>query len=173
MRDRPAVDAVPAPAPPLQVVYEKAAPVEPPPATREVEPAASAPARRAPAASFSLDPVKPDLKRGWVRKGLRALRRNKEDHFVPARPLRQASPVMSNALASRLTGDVPVRLKLRVDKNGRVSRVMVVDDGSGHTGLIQLATSTAERWSFKPARLNNRPVESDVVARFRFFRPGQ
>ncbi len=128
---------------------------------------------RTASATYSLDPVRPNRLQRWVQKvpGLRAIqnRRYRDgDRFVPARQLRQTAPVVPGAIAERLNREVPIQLRLHVDKRGRVSEVDVVNDGAGHSELTELAASTAERWSFKPARLNDQPVESDVMARFRF-----
>jgi TonB family protein len=161
---------------PPPAVAPQPADVPAPPALSAAEPAdvlpRTPPARRAAAVAVSLEPVPPNAMRRFVQKipGLRALQKRRYkagDEFAPARPLRNGVGAVPDAVAASLRREVPIHLRLRVDERGRVSEIEIVET-SGQAELTDIAASSAERWRFEPARLNQKPVESELIARFRF-----
>jgi outer membrane biosynthesis protein TonB len=102
--------------------------------------------------------------------GLRIVQRGRfkaGESFTPARPLRHAVPQLPQNLAARLTAETPVDLKLRIDTEGRVSTIEVLG-AEAQPELARITSTAASRWTFEPARIANRPVESEVLAHFRF-----
>ncbi len=71
--------------------------------------------------------------------------------------------------ARRLGFEGAVRLKLRVDEEGRVGEVVVVQD-PGH-GLGDAAARNARRFRFRPARRAGRAVATDIPFTVRFELP--
>jgi TonB family protein len=68
------------------------------------------------------------------------------------------------AKAAGLEGDVV--LGITIDKEGKVTRVEVLDPG-GH-GFDEAAIAAAKRFVFKPAHLGDRPVASKIAYRYHF-----
>ena len=66
--------------------------------------------------------------------------------------------------------DVPVEIRVHVDKSGRVVRTEPVVKGSAGVtqSLTAVAQQTVSRWKFKPATLSGQPVEADHTVRFVF-----
>ena len=87
--------------------------------------------------------------------------------FTPPRPVARPLLNIPGSLAAQLHTETPVTLKLRVDKSGRVSDLEVLQSPTDPE-FMRLATRAAEKWRFEPARMNQRAVGSEVVARFRF-----
>jgi len=72
--------------------------------------------------------------------------------------------------ARRLGIEGAVRLRLRVDRGGRVREALIVD-GPGH-GLAQAAVRRALRfWQFRPARRGNDVVAAEIPFTVRFELP--
>lgn len=102
--------------------------------------------------------------------GLRSLQRSRYkagDQFVQPRPSRRPFPAVSPKLAAQIQTTEPIALKLRIDQAGRVSDMEILS-ASRLPQLTELAVDTAERWRFEPARLNGRPVSSDIILHFSF-----
>ncbi len=89
------------------------------------------------------------------------------DDFVPARPIHDPKPIVPNSVARALTGLTPVDVRLTVAKDGRVSQVLLLSKNSD-AQLRDIVLGTATRWNFDPARIKGKPVDSRVVAHFRF-----
>ena len=87
--------------------------------------------------------------------------------FVPARPIHDPKPIVPNRIARELTGPTPVDIKLTVAKNGRVSEIELLSKHSD-AQLRNIVLGTATRWNFQPATIKGKPVESQVIAHFRF-----
>ncbi len=87
--------------------------------------------------------------------------------FVPAKPIHDPKPILPSSIARELTGPTPVDVKLTVAKNGRVSEIELLSKHSD-AQLRNIVLGTATRWNFEPATIKGKPVESQVVAHFRF-----
>jgi len=92
-----------------------------------------------------------------------------ESGFVPAKPVKQTPPAPTEEMSRNLTQPVFVDLRIRIAKSGRVRRGELVPRGR-ETAFDTLARNAASRWQFQPARMNNRPVESEMLVHF-LFRP--
>ncbi|GAA5507911.1 energy transducer TonB [Novipirellula caenicola] len=71
----------------------------------------------------------------------------------------------ADAVARRLEGTV--KLKLMIDKTGRVERVEIVDS-SGHGSLDRAAVEAVQAWQGQPAKRYGHPVTSEEVLPIRF-----
>jgi TonB family protein len=62
-----------------------------------------------------------------------------------------------------------VRVKVYVDRSGKVEYAELLSDGTGsNRELASLAVFAARRWQFAPANRAGKPVEAQAVLRFRF-----
>jgi TonB family protein len=76
-------------------------------------------------------------------------------NVVEAQRLRDVPPVYPDlARQARVQG--AVRLKIVIDKQGRVSDISVI---SGHPLLIPAALDAVKQWAYNPTLLNGQPVE--------------
>jgi TonB family protein len=92
---------------------------------------------------------------GWMK--IPGLRKD----FIPPKPVRQVQP----HLATKQPTSVAVRVA--IDQKGNVwDANLLSKDVDGKLGLSAL--EAARRWRFEPARVDDKPVPSDMVVRFRF-----
>jgi protein TonB len=85
---------------------------------------------------------------------------------VPPEVLQRVEPTYP-AKALKGVDDPVVVLRIRVDEQGKISRVLV-DKGIPGSILESAAISAVLRWTFRPATENGTPVESWTTARFDF-----
>lgn len=86
---------------------------------------------------------------------------NRRKDFVPAKVVRQFQP----HVRTKESTDVAVRVS--IDQKGIVRDAdLLTKDVDGHLG--RSAVEAAKRWKFEPARMEDRPVASNLVVRFRF-----
>jgi TonB family protein len=91
---------------------------------------------------------------GWM------IPRRKKD-FVPAKVVRQFQPHV------KANEPVSVAVRVSIDPKGVVHDADLLTKGvDDNLGLS--AVEAAKRWKFEPARLEDRPVASDLVVRFQF-----
>jgi TonB family protein len=88
-------------------------------------------------------------------------RRKKEEAFVPPRPIRQIQP-SGLALASE---DEPVRVKVTVTPSGEVASAELVSRKI-QPAAAQAAIEAARKWRFAPARVDDKPVSSQIILSF-------
>lgn len=86
--------------------------------------------------------------------------------FVPARPLRDIQISLPPNSSPALMGKMQMDLKATVDPSGRVTRVELL--WPKDEDLATLAAYGASEWEFAPAKLNDRPVASELILHFRF-----
>ena len=88
------------------------------------------------------------------------------DDFVPPKPLRDITFTLPPGASPRLMQKKQMDLKASVDETGRVTRVelLAIPDEE----LVKLASYAASDWHFQPARLNAKPVLSEVILHFKF-----
>lgn len=100
----------------------------------------------------------------------KATRSSALDTYRPPVPIEEKRPLLEKGLWSRVMRDVPVEVRVHVDKYGRVVRAEAVQKGTvGVTqALTAVAQQTVSRWRFKPATLAGQPVEADHTVRFVF-----
>jgi hypothetical protein len=99
--------------------------------------------------------------------GLRRLRQapETEEGFVPAKPARTITMVLPPESRSILP-DGNMELKATVNESGGVTRVELLAPKDEE--LIRLSAYAASDWTFVPARVNDKPVPSDVILHFNF-----
>jgi hypothetical protein len=136
--------------PSVPIASQQSAPENPPSAASSQPPAseAAAPRPRAPAASTS---TAEGVVKGEV-----------------------AERIMPDVLASALgtiQGKVNVQVRAVVDANGAVSKAIFDFQGPSKY-FAKVAMQAAERWRFKPAQVDGRPVASVWVLQFQFRRSG-
>ena len=81
---------------------------------------------------------------------------------------------MPDVLASArgtIQGKVNVQVRVVVDANGAVSKA-IFDLPGPSKYFAKVAMQAAERWRFKPAQVDGRPVASVWVLQFQFRRSG-
>jgi len=69
-------------------------------------------------------------------------------------------------LKQLIGGPVTVRVRVTVNAAGRVTRAEAVRDGNVHALMLSAATKAALRCRFRPARLGDIPVPTEVTIRF-------
>ncbi len=123
-----------------------------------------------PFVSVTLDPL-PESRRGGLLGKLPLLgKRNKQrTDFVPPRPVREAPTNVPAELRQRTKHEVPVEVKLYVDRAGKVEYAELLSEGTGaDRDLASWAVFSSRQWQFAPARLGDESVPAEVVLRFRF-----
>ncbi len=86
--------------------------------------------------------------------------------IVPAAVIKRVDPTYSPKAVKGI-GDPRVVLRVLVDPQGRITRVLV-DKGIPGSELEAAAVSAILRWQFKPGTQDGKPVESWATAEFRF-----
>ena len=88
--------------------------------------------------------------------------------LTEAKPEYLANPAPAYPSEARRKGwSGLVVLKVAVDKDGNPTDV-IIEQSSGHDVLDTSASKTVKRWKFKPAKLGDMPVESQVKVPVRF-----
>ena len=85
-----------------------------------------------------------------------------------------AQRVMPDVLASAnrtIQGKVEVRIRVEVDPNGQVTEARFDAQGPSRYFAAK-ALEAAQKWTFKPAQVEGRPVSSEWALRFEFRRSG-
>lgn len=108
-------------------------------------------------------------KQGGLKRVLGALRIHQkpegQEGFVAAKPVRDITLVLPAEMRSILQQG-GMDLKANVDESGHVTRVQLLSPKDEE--LIRLAAYAAGSWPFTPARVNDKPVPSEVVMHFNF-----
>jgi TonB family protein len=135
------------------------------------QPALIAPEKTLPraVARVSYEPVRPHALRKVVNKipGLRLLQKRQyrdADAFRAATPSNTAAPVIPSGVGEE--GSM-VDLKILIDKAGEVQRAEVLSKDSKGT-LEDMALASVKDWKFAPARLEEEPVEGEMIVHFNF-----
>ena len=88
--------------------------------------------------------------------------------FTPAVPVRRFVPVISNQVIHSLPGIGQADVRVRVDDWGHAGDIELL---SGHDEFGNLAARAAALWRFRPARLDGRPVDCEMILHFRLQPP--
>jgi protein TonB len=156
--------------PPVETLQEMPAPPQEMPTPKEI--ARPQPARTPVAAS---KPKAASAVRGPSTVGHASGRPGSETGAVRAKPGSQASkpaylynPHPSYPEAARRAGQTGVvMLRVSINERGRVTAVSPIKS-SGHSALDERARTTVQRWIFRPARQNGKPVSTQVDVPVRF-----
>jgi TonB family protein len=164
-------------APPAAVETEPRASDAAPPAPQE-KPQQAAPVREIPAASASTHELSVQIipegvsvtRAGpWTEK-IAALRGSGKpvNTYAPV-PVRQAEPSLNSPDWQHLTKTMFVDVRVNLTETGAMTSAQVLRyDSSSNVGLANAALAAARRWTFQPARVDDIPVPSELILRFRF-----
>lgn len=98
---------------------------------------------------------------------LRKLR--KQDRFTEPVPVNQVQPSFGMLRPQSLVRPASVGVKVYVGESGTVKAAEVVEYGDPpNFNLANAALAAARLWTFKPARLEDAAVSSEVILHFRF-----
>jgi len=149
--------------PPLEAITTPA----PHPAATSATAAPPVPSRSS--VEVSAEPVS-GSRLGRLVKHVPLLRRlHKEQGQVPPEPIHETKPVVSEAESHNLTGEVPIDVRVYVTESGSVNLAELANKPSAqHRELAEAAVLAARQWSFRPARVGEENVPSEVVLHFRF-----
>ena len=154
---------------PSPQTFLTAPPVLPEPETVAMAKAPPVESRVAHEVAFTYNPVRSSGIRHVIGKipGLRALGRDNQDEeaFLPARPLRNLSPIIPPR--ARIPAGAEVDIKVMIDPGGAVSRYQVLSAGPDPE-FARLATYAARNGRFAPARIAEKAVTSEMVLHFRY-----
>ncbi|MDQ6707068.1 MAG: energy transducer TonB [Acidobacteriota bacterium] len=89
------------------------------------------------------------------------------DNFVAARPVGEITPAVPRDVRAKINGIVPVDLRISIDKTGAVAETELLSR-KVDPALAGIAVRAASHWDFTPARINNRPVSSEMLVHMRF-----
>jgi hypothetical protein len=121
-----------------------------------------------PRATATIEPVKFSAFRRAVGSipGFGFLKRRKhsgDEDFVPAKAVREVHPLSPEALVQ----PTPVRIKIAVGASGEVERADLMTR-SVEPRIAGLALDAARKWRFEPAKLDEKPIASELVLNFQF-----
>lgn len=149
----------------------------PAPVTASIPPAV-APPKAAPEPRIEVSAV-PEPPSRWSRAlgHVPLLRRLKKQSqvAVPPQPVHEARPSLSAAERRDLITEVPIDVRVYITESGKVDFAELLDTKSAtrHPELADDAVFAARRWSFRPARLGNDDVASQMVLHFIFKPPDE
>jgi TonB family protein len=88
------------------------------------------------------------------------------------RPIHRVPPVVPSSIRPRIQGSIPIDVRVKVDRKGRVlSAESVTKTSNGlHKYLASRAVAAAKQWRFEPARDNGQPVAGEETLHFTFER---
>jgi len=94
---------------------------------------------------------------------------------VPPQPVHVARPSLSAAERHDLIIEVPIDVRVYITESGKVDFAELLDTKSAmrHPELADDAVFAARRWSFRPARLGEEDVASEMILHFVFKPPDE
>ena len=93
--------------------------------------------------------------------------------ITPPKPIRTVAPLTPEGIRNRITGMIPIDVKVRIGENGAVTRADAVRSADGlRSYLARRAVEAAQQWRFSPARQDGKAAPSETVIRFKFRRSG-
>jgi TonB family protein len=87
--------------------------------------------------------------------------------FADATPLRQVTPTVPSSLLAAVPDGTGVDLKVQIDPSGNVSEASLLSRDSQPV-VANMVADAAREWQFEPARLNGKPVPSEMILHFRW-----
>lgn len=90
-----------------------------------------------------------------------------EDGTVPPKPVHMVPADYPEDARKAAAGGM-VKLEVAIDKDGKVSKVTVLEGVEDFPSLDQAAVKAAEQWLFKPATKEGEPIEIKIVIPFKF-----
>jgi TonB family protein len=94
---------------------------------------------------------------------------SRSDSFVGPEVLRRVSPVISQSVRAQMRSDIEVGVTVLIDANGQVTNARVVSTKGALPGMVtDEALRAARSFRFKPARVNDRNIPSEMLLSFQF-----
>lgn len=147
----------------------EASPLPPAPHPNLPLPMLNIPPVVSPIATVAVDAIAPQAPRTGVLSKLHLRKGHPLADFTPPQAVRQTAAEISPELRRNLTKEVPVDVKLYIDRAGKVEYAELVSRSSAHNRDLATAALFASRqWRFSPARLEGEPVEAQVVLHYHF-----
>jgi hypothetical protein len=96
--------------------------------------------------------------------------KKQQQTVVPPEPTRQVQPSIPEAERHNVTAEIPVDVKVYLTDAGKVDYAELMDghSQSRHPALADAALFAARRWNFRPAKVGDENVASEVILHFRF-----
>lgn len=91
--------------------------------------------------------------------------------YILPRPLKQVLPDISQIGPDVIEGPTRVEVLVRIDERGRVTNALITNSSQLPESLANAVLVAAKRWTFAPATLSGKPVESDHTIVFQFGSP--
>jgi len=92
--------------------------------------------------------------------------------FVPPTPLQGTTPTVSEELLHTLRTEVPLDVRVYIDKSGKVDYAELLSDiTAANRDFASLAVFNARHWTFTPARSETRTVAGRAMLHYRFGNP--
>jgi len=88
---------------------------------------------------------------------------------IAPRATRQFAPIVPDSVRRSITGDVVVKVRVKVDASGKVTAVEALSTGNAVAeSLAGAAIGALKKWQFEPARRGEQKVAGEVVLSFTF-----
>jgi hypothetical protein len=88
-----------------------------------------------------------------------------DSKLIPSRALRQTHPELPSHLISEIHGEKQIKVKVTIDPEGEVVKSELVS-GRSDDEIAAAVLYAARNWTFEPARMDGRAVESKAILRF-------
>ena len=108
--------------------------------------------------------------RGLISKIPPLLRRlHPAPEYEPPTPVHESTPVVDDHLRRSLESEVPVDVRVYINRSGKVDYAELLSDiTGGNRDLAALAVFDARHWEFTPARSGTRIVPGRAILHYRF-----
>jgi hypothetical protein len=89
--------------------------------------------------------------------------------YEPPTPVHESTPVVDDHLRRSLESEVPVDVRVYINRSGKVDYAELLSDITGRNrDLATLAVFDARHWEFTPARSGTRIVPGRAILHYRF-----
>ena len=88
--------------------------------------------------------------------------------IVPAVATDQVLPHVPETMKAMLTSPKMIEVTVSIDESGKVVKAESSNQNRADLALVSAALEAARHWKFRPARVNNRSVASEMVVKFNF-----
>ena len=88
-----------------------------------------------------------------------------DNKFIPSRALRQTRPELPSHLISEIHGEKQIKVKVTIGAEGEVVKTELVS-GRSDDEIASAVLYAARNWTFEPARMDSRAVESKAILHF-------
>ena len=88
--------------------------------------------------------------------------------MTPAVATEQVMPHVPETAKALLLSARTIEVTVNIDENGKVLKAEAPPANRADSVLVAAAIEAARRWKFHPARLNNKPISSEMIVKFNF-----